>query len=298
MESLQALSNDLAAAVERAGRATVAVHARRRLASSGVHWRPGLVVTAEHTVQTDAGISVTRPDGQTVAAKLVGRDPGTDLALLSLEDGSFPTADVGDAETLRVGHMVLALGHGPAASLGAISALGGPWNSVRGGQVDRLVRLDLTLYPGFSGGPLIDARGHVLGINTSGLSRVLRLCIPASTVTRVSEELARTGRVARGYLGLGMQPVRLPDALRQRLGLQGDNGLIVVSVESDGPAAAAGILLGDVLVALDGARLSSVDDVQAALARLRVGAGAVLSIVRAGGSMEVRLTVGERPRRA
>jgi S1-C subfamily serine protease len=113
----------------------------------------------------------------------------------------------------------------------------------------------------------------------------------------VSEELARTGRVARGYLGLGMQPVRLPEALRQRLGLQGDNGLIVVNVESDGPAATAGILLGDVLVALDGARLSSVDDVQAALARLRVGAGAVVSIVRAGAAAEVRLIVGERPRR-
>lgn len=297
MDSLQALSNDLAGAVERAGRATVAVHARRRLPSTGVHWRPGLVVTAEHTVQAEAGISITLPDGRAASAKLVGRDPGTDLAVLSVDAGDLATAEVGDAETLRVGHMVLALGHGPTASLGAISALGGPWNSIRGGQVDRLVRLDLTLYPGFSGGPLVDARGRVLGINTSGLSRVLRLCIPASTVTRVADELARTGRVARGYLGLGMQPVRLPEALRQRLGLSGDNGLIVVSVEPDGPAAAAGILLGDVLVALDGARLSGVDDVQTALARLRVGAGAALSIVRAGAAVEVRLTVGERPRR-
>jgi len=297
MDSLLALSNDLAGAVERAGRAVVAVHARRRLPSSGVHWRPGLVVTAEHTVQAEAGITITRPDGRNVPATLVGRDPGTDLALLSVEDGGFPTAEMGDTATLKVGHMVLALGHGPTASLGVVSALGGPWTSLRGGQVDLLVRLDLTLYPGFSGGPLVGVEGRVLGINTSGLSRLLRLSIPAATVARVGEELARTGRVARGYLGLGMQPVRLPEALRHSLGLPGDHGLIVVNVEPDGPAAAAGLLIGDVLVALDGTALSSVGDVQAALARLRAGAAAAVSIVRAGARMEVRLTVGERPRR-
>ncbi|MGH7369170.1 MAG: S1C family serine protease [Candidatus Rokuibacteriota bacterium] len=298
MDALLSLSNDLAGAVERAAPAVVAVHARRRLPSTGIHWRPGLIVTAEHTVRTDEGITVTMADGRSRPAVLAGRDPGTDLAVLRVPDpdtGSV-VATPGDDAALKVGHMVLALGYGPRASWGVISALGPAWRSWQGGEIDRLVRLDLVLYPGFSGGPLVDAAGRIVGLNTSGLARETRLALPATMVARVAEELLRKGHVSRGYLGLGMQPVRLPEPLRAQLRL-GDGGLVVVMVQPEGPAGRAGVLLGDVLVALDGMPVGDLDDVQARLGSNRVGAEIPAVVLRGGMRTEVRITVGEQPRR-
>ncbi len=265
MEALLSLSNDLAGAVERAAPSIVAVHARRRLPSTGIHWRAGIVVTADHTVRMEDGITVEAADGRSRPAALVGRDPGSDLAVLRVADLDTAPAALGDDGALRVGHMVLALGYGPRASWGVISALGPRWRTWRGAEIDRLVRLDLVLYPGFSGGPLVDAAGRVVGLNTSGLARESRLALPVTTVARVTDELLRKGHVARAYLGIGMQPVRLPEPLRAALGLPGDGGLIVVMVEPDGPAARAGLLLGDVLVALDGVPTGDLEDVQAQL---------------------------------
>jgi S1-C subfamily serine protease len=299
MEALLSLSNELAGAVERIAPSIVAVHARRRLPSTGIHWRPGIVVTAEHTVRAEDGLTVETPDGRSHPATLVGRDSGTDLAVLKITtDLDGPPAPRGDDGALRVGHMVLALGYGPRASWGVISALGPRWRTWRGGEIDRLVRLDLVLYPGFSGGPLVDAAGHVVGVNTSALARDSRLAVPVTTVGRVVDELLRQGHVSRGYLGIGMQPVRLPDGLRAALGLPGDGGLIVVTVEPDGPAARAGLLLGDVLVALDGVPTADLDDVQGRLGGDRIGTTVTALVVRAGARAEVRVTVGERPRRA
>ena len=297
MEALLSLSNELAGAVERIAPSIVAVNARRRLPSTGIHWRPGFVVTAEHTVRAEDGLTVETPDGRSHPATLIGRDAGTDLAVLKTSDLDGPPAPRGDDGALRVGHMVLALGYGPRASWGVISALGPRWRTWRGGEIDRLVRLDLVLYPGFSGGPLVDAAGHVVGVNTSALARDSRLAVPVTTVGRVVDELLRQGHVSRGYLGIGMQPVRLPDGLRAALGLPGDGGLIVVTVEPDGPAARAGLLLGDVLVALDGVPTADLDDVQGRLGGDRIGTTATALVVRAGARAEVRVTVGERPRR-
>ena len=297
MEALLSLSNDLAGAVERVAPAIVAVHARRHLPSTGIHWRPGIVVTADHTVRAEEDITVSTADGRARAAVLVGRDPGTDLAVLRVTELTTSTAALGDDGALRVGHMVLALGYGPRASWGVISALGPRWRSWRGGEIDRLVRLDLVLYPGFSGGPLVDASGHVVGLNTSGLAREVRLAVPVTTVSRVVDELVRKGHVSRGYLGLGMQPVWLPDPLRAQLGLERDTGLMVVTVQPDGPAGRAGVLLGDVLVALDGAPVADLDDVQARLGGDRIGAVITAVLVRAGARAEARITVGEQPRR-
>ena len=210
MQTLLSLSNDLASAVERAGRSVVAVHARPRLPSSGVHWRPGIVVTAEHTVRVDEEIRVAWADGRTALASLVGRDPGTDLAVLRIGDTDWPAAEVGDSAALKVGNLVLAVGYGPRASWGVVSAVGGAWRTWRGGEVDRFLRVDLVLYPGFSGGALVDASGEVAGLVTSGLSRQLELAVPASTVTRITDEVLATGRVSRSYVGLGFQPVALP----------------------------------------------------------------------------------------
>jgi S1-C subfamily serine protease len=297
MNALSSLSADLAAAVERAGRAVVTVNARPRRPSTGVHWRPGIIVTADHTVRSDEDITVTRPDGRTTAARLAGRDPGTDLAVLRIDDTDLPSADVGDPGSLKVGHIVLAVGDGPRASWGVVSALGGRWRTWRGGEIDQFMRLDLTLYPGFSGGPLVDIEGRVVGINTSGLSRQLELAVPVSTVARVADELIDKGRVSRGYLGVGLQPVRLPDNLRRAHPAAAEIGLLVVSVQADGPAAKSGLLLGDVLVALDGAAVGATDDVQAMIAGRRIGSTLTATILRAGAPAEVRITVGERPAR-
>jgi S1-C subfamily serine protease len=297
MQTLLALSNDLASAVERAARSVVAVHARPRLPSTGVHWRPGIVVTAEHTVRVEEQIRVAWPDGRTAPASLVGRDPGTDLAVLRIAEADWSVAEAPDGDDLKVGHLVLAVGYGPRASWGVVSAVGGAWRTWRGGEVDRFIRVDLVLYPGFSGGPLVDAAGRMAGLVTSALSRRHELAVPTSTVTRVVDELLATGRISRSYLGLGLQPVRLPEALRHLAPGPNGRGLIAVSIEADGPAARAGLMLGDVLVALEGAPLQDPDDVQAVLAGRRPGAAVTASLVRAGAPLEVSITLGERPAR-
>ncbi len=297
MNALLSLSNELAGAVERVAGAVVAVHARPRLPSTGVHWRPGIIVTADHTVRSDEDITIARPDGRTVAASLIGRDPGTDLAVLRVQDTDLPAAELGDPGSLKVGHIVLAVGYGPRASWGIVSALGGRWHSWRGGEIDQLLRLDLTLYPGFSGGPLVDIQGRVVGINTSGLSRQLELAIPVSTVARVADELIDKGRVSRGFLGVGLQPVRLPESLRRTLTAAPEIGLIVVSVQPDGPAAKSGLLLGDVLITLDDTPVGAPEDVQAVVGARSVGSTITATILRAGAPAEARITVGERPPR-
>jgi S1-C subfamily serine protease len=297
MKTLLSLSNDLASAVERAARSVVAVHARPRLPSTGMHWRPGIVVTAEHTVRVEEEIRVVRADGSAVPARLVARDPGTDIAVLRIDHVDWPLVEVGDGAGLGVGHLVLAVGHGPRASWGVISAVGGAWRTWRGGEVDRFLRVDLVLYPGFSGGPLIDAAGKVAGLVTSGLSRRLELAVPTSTVARVVDELLNRGRVSRGYIGLGLQPVILPEALRHLAPGESAQALIVVSTDADGPAASGGVMLGDVLLALEGRPVHDLGDVQAILAGRGVGAAVTASILRAGTPVEVVITLGERPAR-
>jgi S1-C subfamily serine protease len=298
--ALLALSNDLAGAVEYAARSVVAVYARPRTPSSGVHWRPGVIVTADHTVKRDEEISVGLPGGRMIPAVLAGRDASTDLAVLRLQGAECPAAEIGDAASLRVGHVVLAVARpgerGVSASWGVISALGGPWRTWHGGQIDQFIRPDVSLYPGFSGGPLVDAHGRVMGINTAG-PRNMVLTIPPSTVNRVVEQLLQKGRIARGYLGLGMQPVRLPESMQQALNLPRTGGVIIVAVESNSPAERAGLLIGDVLVALDGVPVSDTADVQALLGSERVGTAVGASIIRAGLLAERVITIGERPRR-
>lgn len=297
--TLLAFSNDLATAVERVASAVVTVNARQRLASSGVHWRSGVVVTADHTVRRDEEITVTLPDNSTVPATLVGRDSSTDLAVLKLQEVELPAAEIDDAGLLKVGHLVLAVGRsgeGVSASMGVISALGGAPRRWCSGQIDQLLRLDLTLYPGFSGGPLVDASGSVIGINTYGPRRMV-LAIPASTVNRVVDQLLELGRIARGYLGLGMQPVRLPDNLKSKLNLPTPGGVIVVNVEPNGPADRSGVLIGDVLVGLNGTPVSDTGDVQAGLGPESVGQTVSVSIIRGGALVEGAIVVGERPHR-
>ena len=293
MDRLLALSDELAAAVAQAGRSTFAVHARPRLPSTGVHWRPGLVVTANHTVQADEGLTLTRPDGRSAAGTLVGRDPAHDLAVVSVEAADVPVAELADSDAVRVGHMMLALGSGPRASWGVVSAIGAA--RARNAEGD-LFSLDLTLYAGFSGGPLVDAQGRVVGITTSGISRQMQLAVPATVVSRTVDELVRHGRIPHGYLGVGTQPVRVPEAMRRQLGLDQELALIVVDVQPDSPAA-AGLLIGDLILSLDGHPIADPVELRRLLRAERIGQPIAARVVRAGQARDVSLTVGERPPR-
>jgi S1-C subfamily serine protease len=300
--SLASLSEQLADAVAQSASSVVAVHARPKLPSSGVHWRDGLVVTTEATVKRVDGITVTLPDGARAEATLVGRDPGTDLALLRIPAGRLPAARLGDPGVLRPGHLVLALARsgddGPRVSFGAVSATGGAWRSWKGGEIDRRLQSDVTLYPGFGGGPLVDVDGRVHGVNSGGLSRPFATTIPTGTVERVAGELLERGYVARGWLGIAMHPVRFNPGARERLGLGQDGGLVVLSVESEAPAGRAGVLVGDVVFAIDGQPVDSPEQVVDLLGGSAVGRILKLDLVRGGARSGAEVTVGERPRRA
>jgi S1-C subfamily serine protease len=290
--SIAALSEQLADAVVAAGASIVAVHARPRLPSTGVHWKDGVIVTTEGTIRQEEDITVTLPDGKRIPATLAGRDRGTDLAVLRIPNGSLAVADFGDPATLRPGNLVLALARldegGARAAFGAVSATGDKWRSWKGGEIDRWLQSDLTIYPGFGGGPLVDSAGRVHGVNSGALSRPLATTIPVGTVNRVVTQLLDRGYVARGWIGAAMQPVRLDDDDRP--------GLLVVSIEKETPATKAGLLLGDVLVGIDGKNLESFEQLLDVLSGDAVGRKLRLDIVRAGKQREVELTIGERPR--
>jgi len=299
--SLAALSDQLADAVDQAGAALVAVHARPRLPSTGVHWQPGVVVTTEGTIKREDGITVTLPDGSSAPATLAGKDRGTDLAVLRIAAGALPVARQGDPSTLRPGHLVLALARfgqgGPRAAFGAVSATGGRWRCWKGGEIDRWLQSDVAIYPGFGGGPLVDASANVHGINSGGLSRPLATTIPVETVNRVVAQLLQRGYVARGWLGAAMQPVAFDPAMRQRLGLKHERGLVILLVEPEAPAALAGILVGDVLVTLAGKSVEHPEQVLDILTSDVVGKSLKLELVRGGKLMPAEVLIGERPRR-
>ncbi len=290
------LSEDLAATVEASGPNVVKVDARDRLAASGIVWSAdGVIVTAHHVVERDDDIGVGLPDGRMVAAALVGRDPTTDLAVLRAEAGGLTPPTWSDTDSARVGHLVLAVGrpgHKAMATLGIISALGEGWRTPAGGQVDRYLQTDVVMYPGFSGGPLVDAKGQVLGLNTSALLRGVSLAVPAVTIRRVVETLLVHGRVRRGYLGVGAQPVRLPATLAQQLGQEA--GLLLVSVEPGGPAEQGGLLLGDTIIALDGRPVVHMDDLLGGLSGERVGVAVPVRVVRGGQVQELTVVIGDR----
>jgi len=294
---LTALSKSLAAAVERAGRSVVAVHARSRFSSSGVIWRPGVIVTAEHTIRREDELTVTLPDGNNIGVMLAGSDPGTDLAVLKLpetagEPAVAPTIAAAPTSEIRPGYLALAIGRsedsGVNATMGIISAVSGSWRTWRGGRLDQYIRLDLTMYPASSGGLVLDPSGATIGIATSALSRLAGVAIPASTVNRVLDEILSRGRVSRGYLGVGLQPVQLSEHQK---------GLIVLSLETNGPAAQAGVLVGDVLVTLAGKPVADTDEVQEAMETATVGQQVMAGLVRGGESKQIPVTLGERPRR-
>ncbi|HRJ42627.1 MAG TPA: trypsin-like peptidase domain-containing protein [Caldilineaceae bacterium] len=290
------ISQSAAAVVALAGQGVVRVDARRRHPASGIVWSAdGLILTAHHVVRRDDSISVGLADGRDLLATLVGRDPSTDLALLRVEATGLAAGEWRAEESLGVGELVLALGRpgqGVQASLGIISALGGAWRSLSGGKVSYYIRPDLVMYPGFSGGPLIDGAGKVIGLATSALTREGGIALSAATAQLVVETLLAHGRMRRGYLGIGVQPAKLPASVAEAL--ERETGVLLNSIEADSPAASAGLLVGDILVGLDGEAVERPEDLTLLLQGSQVGQAVVAQIVRGGTLTELSVTVGER----
>ena len=295
MSILKDLSGDLAAIVESTGQSVVRVEGRRHLPASGIVWSSdGLIITAHHVLQKEEGIHVGLSDGNRLEATLVGRDPTTDLALLRVSTKLESPLTWVDPEDLRVGHLILALarpGRTVRAALGIISALGESWRTTAGGNIDHYLQIDASLYPGFSGGPLVTAEGNIIGVNTSALLRDIAVTVPKPTVREVAAELLARGRISRGYLGVGTQPARLPSDSAQQVGQE--TGLLVISVEPGSPADKAGLVLGDTIVTIGERSVKLWDDLLSVLRRDLIGTSANIRIIRAGKLQNLTATVGE-----
>jgi len=297
-EVLQQLSEALAATVEAVSPSIVRVEARRRFPATGMVWaRDGIIVTAHHVLERDDNIRLGLHGGETITATLVGRDPTTDLAVLRTTTQELvpPVWAEPDGASLRLGHLALALGRpgrSVRATLGIVSARGESWRTPAGGRIDHYIQTDIVMYPGFSGGPLVNATGQVVGLNSSALLRELSLTVPIATMRRVVEALLVHGKIRRGYLGVSTQAVRMPAALQESL--QQETGLLVMTVEPNSPAEQDGLLLGDVLVAIEDTPVRHPDDLLTCLSADRIHTAVRVRLVRGGELQERSIVVGER----
>lgn len=294
------LSNALAQATERAATNIVAVHAEARGSASGVVWRAGIIVTAEHALRRDEEIQATLPDSRVVPATLAGRDPSSDLAVLKCAEASAAIAVFGDVTALKPGSLTLVVGRtrasGPVAALGAVSLVVPERRTWTGAALAPYIRLDVGLQPTAVGGAVVDAQGRIVGIATPRFARFGTIAIPAPAVDGVIDTLLKKGHIPQGYLGVGLQPVRLPEALRQSLQRSEKTAAIVLEVEPESPAHKAGIVIGDILIALAGHPVARLEDVHSQLHGEAIGKPLALKLVRGGAAQEVNIVVGERPR--
>jgi len=297
-EALIELSNALAAATARAAAHTVAVHTGPRGSSSGVVWRTGIIVTAEHALRSDEEIRITLPDQRVVSASLVGRDATTDLAVLKCAEATSPAPAFGDAGPLVAGHLTIVVGRtrasGPVAALGAVSLAVAERRHWGGTALSPYLRLDIGLQPTAIGGAVVDARGSIVGIATPKFARFGAIAIPATTVNRVIDVLLSKGHIPRGYLGVGLQPVRLPSEPSVTTQRKGKTANIVLDVAPESPAHKAGILIGDLLLSLDGHEVHHPGDVHSALGPDSIGKTFVAQLLRGGELREVRISITER----
>lgn len=292
---LVGLSNALAEAVSKASAATVMVDARRRLPASGIVFSPNLILTANHVVERDDEIRITLPNQDQTTGTIAGRDHGSDLALIKLTKGELLPAEITEDEA-SIGQLVLALGrpspNGIQASLGVVSAIGGPVHTRRGSLLEQYIRTDAIPYPGFSGGPLVSASGQIIAINTSGLSHGASLAIPASLAWQTANALAQHGHVRRGYLGIRSQVVPIQDELQEKLGRRQDTGLLLVGIEKNSPASASGLIIGDILVGINKTTIADPDQLLNILMGDIVEKPASLEILRGGQPQIITVKVG------
>jgi len=292
-----AISDHIVQVVDRTASCLVAVHGGGRWSSSGIHWRSGVIVTAEETLERDEDITVTLPGGRQVAAALAGRDPSTDVAALRFQPDGLPTAQTADAASLRAGHVVFAIGShdgAPVASLGIVASVGGAWHSLRGGTIDSLVRLDLALSPVAEGGALVDAGGRVLGMAVFGPRRRV-LAIPSATIDRAVDQLLAKGHVVRGYLGARLQHVRPGRRADGAESSDGPRGILVVSIDPEGPGARAGLLVGDIITAWNAKPVDRLREVMQLLGPQSVGTSVDLQLLRGGAPANLTVVIGGRP---
>jgi S1-C subfamily serine protease len=292
------LSNALAQVTDQAAASAVAIHTETRGSSSGVVWRDGVIVTTEHALRRDEEIQATLPDGRVVPATLAGRDPSTDLAVLKCAEAGNRLIERGDTATVRPGSITLVVGRtrasGPVAALGVVSLVVSERRLWTGSSLAPYIRLDLGLESTAVGGAVVDAHGRILGIASSRFARFGAIAIPAATVDRVAETLLKKGRIPRGYLGVALQPVRLPDQLRQSLQHKEKTAAIILEVEPDGPAHKAGVVIGDILLSLAGQPILRPESVQSHLQAENIGKSLSARIVRGGAVRDVSISVGER----
>jgi len=297
------LSNALAETVERAAASVVAVHGRRGIGSSGTVWQDNLILTSSEGIRAEEGIKVLLPDGRVTTARLRGRDSGTDLALLETDAGGLRPLEFAEDTTLKVGQLAVAVGRtantGPIASFGIISGVSGEWKTWRGGKIDPFVRLDISAYPTLSGGAALDSSGNLIGLVSTGLSRSSVFAVTRGTIDRVAGKLRQQGYVSRGFLGVAIQPVALPQEIKEQL--DQDTGIMVLGIEPQGPAAAGGLILGDVLVTAGGPPsdqpLAQPEALAELLERIPVGQTVRFRVLRAGVLQDLDVRIGERPSR-
>ncbi len=294
--SLVGLSGELAGLVEANAASVVRIEGRRRSSSSGVVWSAdGLIVASHHAVDAEEQVPVSLHDGRSVSATVVGRDSGSDLALLRADASGLTPPRWAESGTRKPGELVLALsrpGRSTRARLGVVSAVAAEWRSPSGARFESYLETDVGLHPGFSGGLLLAADGAALGVNTAGLLRGASVAVPAAVVKRVAEALLAHGSIRRGYLGIGTQTVALTPDLRSSTG-QGA-ALIVLSVQPDSPAARGGLRLGDVLLRAGQDTLTHPGALVPSLDADKVGGELRLRVLRAGEERELVVVVGER----
>jgi serine protease Do len=293
------LSNALAQATERAAASVVAVHTESRGSSSGILWRPGVIVTSEHALRHDEEIQLTLPDGSVAPATLAGRDASTDIAVLKCAEAAAAVPEFGDAAALKPGTLTLVVGRtrasGPVAALGVVSLITPERRGWTGASLAPYIRLDVGLQPTAIGGAVIDAQGKVVGLATPRFARFGAIVVPAAAIDKIAGTLLEKGRMPHGYLGVGLQPVRLPDALRETLKRNEKGAAIVLEVHPGGPADKAGIVIGDILVSMGGRAVTRLEDVQSHLAGDAIGKSVAVKFVRGGALEERSIQVAERP---
>ena len=294
---LRDLSNQMADAVERITPALVLVDGRDRQPASGLIYAQDLVLTADHVLERESNVTVQTIDKRTLSAKFVGRDQTSDLAVLRVIGLGQPSqaADTLEYEA-RVGQLVMAVGfapnEGPMASSGVVSSIGGPLRAGNGAVLERYIRTDAIAYPGFSGGALIDMQGAVIGMLTTGLINNIALAIPMTIAKTIADALVKEGHIKRGFLGISSQFVQIPPT--QRAGLSRDYGLLIVKVDDNTPAQKGGILVGDILITLDGHDIRDSEDLQLLLSGERVGKTLPANVIRGNAVQTLQITIGER----
>jgi S1-C subfamily serine protease len=295
---LASLSNDLASAVQRAGRSIVAVHGRRRFPASGLAWSPDQVVTAAHVLERDNDLSITAPDGTQHAATLVGRDPGADLAILSIAQADLQPVER-SSETLAAGNLVLAVGRPgtpePIASFGAVSSVGGAWRTSQGGLLDAYVRADVALLPGLSGGALADVQGRIVGMLSAYLAGGDPVGIPTNSIDAIVQRIVSGQTLRRAYLGVSTQPVEIQESLRARLGIDQTAGLMLLGLEPGAPAERGGLFAGDIVLAIGGRTVEDGEALQMALGPDAVGRSTPIKLIRGGDLREIAVLPAPRP---